>query len=202
VLLMGSGEAYGPADPGGPPFTEASPLRPASPFARTKAAADLLGAGLAERGLHAVRVRAFNHSGPGQSEAFVASSFAKQLVEIASGQRPGVLRVGNLDCVRDFLDVEDVVDAYLKLCDPHVPAGAYNVASGRGTRIGALLERLCELAAVSPRIEIDRARVRPTDAALGDATRLRDATGWAPRIPLDATLERLLRYWRGRISAS
>jgi len=202
VLLVGSGDAYGSAAPGAPPFTEASPLRPCSPYARTKAAADLLGMSYAERGLDVIRVRPFNHTGAGQSDVFVASSFARQLVEIERGTRPGVLQVGNLDSVRDFLDVDDVVEAYAMLCEPRVPAGAYNVASGHGTRAGTLLERLCALARLSPRLEVDAARLRPSDCSIGDASRLRAATGWAPRIPLDATLERLLAHWRAELSAA
>jgi nucleoside-diphosphate-sugar epimerase len=202
VLLVGSGESYGSAAPGAPPFDEASPLRPGSAYARTKAAADLLGAVFAEKGLCVLRLRPFNHTGAGQSETFVASSFARQLVEIERGRRAPVLRVGNLDSVRDFLDVSDVVDAYALLCEPRAPAGAYNVASGTGIRIADLLERLCKLAKLAPRIEVDPARVRPTDVSVGDASRLRAASGWAPRVPLDTTLEQLLAHWRSGLSAA
>ncbi len=202
ILLVGSGESYGSSPPGAPPFTEASPLRPSSPYARTKAAADLLGGCYAERGLDIVRVRPFNHTGAGQSDAFVASSFARQLVEIERGTRPGVLHVGNLDSVRDFLDVADVVAAYALLCDSRVPAGAYNVASGQGVRAGALLEALCQLAGLAPRIEIDAARLRPSDCSVGDAARLRAATGWAPSVPLATTLARVLAHWRAELSAA
>ena len=202
VLLVGSGDAYGSAAPGAPPFTEDSPLRPRSPYARTKAAADLLGMSYAERGLDVLRVRPFNHTGAGQSDVFVAASVARQLIEIERGTRPGVLQVGNLDSVRDFLDVADVVEAYALLCEPRAAAGAYNVASGHGTRTGALLERMCALARISPRIEIDATRLRPSDCSIGDASRLRVATGWAPQVPLDATLERLLAYWRAELSAA
>ena len=202
VLLVGSGECYGSAPPGAPPFTEASPLRPRSPYARTKAAADLLGLAWAERGLDVVRVRPFNHTGAGQSDVFVASSFARQLVEIERGQRPGVLHVGNLESVRDFLDVADVVDAYALLCDPRAPAGAYNVASGRGTSAGVLLEQLCAFAQLAPRVEVDPARLRPTDCSVGDASRLRAATGWAPKVPFATTLAGLLAHWRAELSAA
>ncbi len=202
VLLVGSGEAYGSAPPGAPPFSEASPLRPRSPYACTKAAADLLGMSYAERGFDVVRVRPFNHTGAGQSDAFVASSFARQLVEIERGLRPPVLAVGNLASVRDFLDVSDVVAAYASLCDPRVPASAYNVASGRGVSAGELLEQLCALAKVSPRIEVDPARLRPSDCSIGDASRLRAATGWAPRVAFAQTLGGLLAHWRTELSAA
>ena len=124
------------------------------------------------RGLDVVRVRAFNHAGPGQSDAFVLSSFARQIAEIESARRPPVLRVGNLDSVRDFLDVADVVDAYVRLLDPRVPAGAYNVASGCGRRIGDLLDALVARSGVELRIDVDPERLRPRDVAVGDASRL------------------------------
>jgi len=202
VLLVGSSDEYGSAEPDAPAFTEASPLRPESPYSRTKAAASLLGADFAERGLGVVRVRAFNHTGPGQSDVFVVSSFARQLAEIESGRREPLMRVGNLDSVRDFLDVRDVVEAYVRLLEPGVPPAVYNVASGRGLRIGAILERLCSFATRRPTIETDPARMRPTDRSVGDASRLRAATGWEPRVAFDDTLAELLQDWRRRISAA
>lgn len=202
VLLVGSGDVYGTAAPGAPAFAESAPLRPDSPYARAKACADLLGGHHARHGLDVVRVRSFSHSGPGQADAFVASSFARQLAEIAAGRREAALRVGNLESVRDFLDVDDVIDAYLRLLSPRVPAGVYNVASGRGWRIGDLLDRLIELAGVAPEVEVDASRVRPTDHSVGEATRLREATGWQPRIDFGDTLARLLDDWRARVSAS
>ena len=201
LLLVGSGEVYGPAERGALPFTEAAPMRPQSPYACTKAAADLLGHTYHERGLEVLRVRPFNHTGAGQSDAFVASSFARQLVEIERGDRASTLEVGNLDSIRDFLDVSDVVEAYALLCETDAPAMAYNVASSRGVSAGALLECLSALAGLAPHIRVDPARFRPTDQSVGDASRLRAATGWAPKVPLEATLERLLAHWRAELSA-
>lgn len=210
VLLVGSGAVYGSTAPGAPAFDEAAPLRPGSPYARAKACADLLGARYAATagpGLAVVRVRPFNHTGPGQADAFVASSFARQIAEIEAGRREPVLRVGNLESVRDFLPVEDVVDAYLRLLDPGVPPAVYNVASGRGLRIGDLLDRLRAHARQSrPRVEIrievevDPQRWREADVAVGSAERLRKATRWQPGPPraLDDSLARLLDFWRGR----
>ena len=202
LLLVGSGDAYGVAEPGHAPFRESDPLRPSSPYARTKAAADLLAARYAVAGLDVVRIRAFNHTGPGQDERFVLPSFARQAAEIAAGKRDPLLSVGNLESVRDFLDVEDVVAAYVALADPTVPAGVYNVASGHAVRVADALDRLLALLAVSPRIEIDPARHRPTDWATGDAGRLRRATGWRPRVPFETTLARLVEHWRERVGAS
>jgi GDP-4-dehydro-6-deoxy-D-mannose reductase len=201
VLLVGSADCYGPAEPGESPFSEARPLRPGSAYARTKAAADALGAAFAARGLSVVRARPFNHTGPGQGDGFVLSSFARQAVEIAAGRRPPVLWVGNLDSARDFLDVEDVVRAYLLLADPRLPPGAYNIASGRGVRIGDALAAILRHAGAAPEIRVEPGRFRPTDRAVGDAARLRAISGWEPRIPLDQTLARLVADWRARISA-
>lgn len=196
VLLVGSSDAYGNTGPGTNPIRESDPLAPESPYARSKAAAELLGSLAAERGLDVVCVRAFTHIGPGQTDRFVASSFARQVAEIAAGRREPRLAVGNLDSVRDFLDVRDVVDAYCRLLDGQVPCGVYNVASGRGVAIREILHTLTELAGIQPQIEVDPARFRPADRRIGDASRLRTATGWAPRIDLRDTLADTLAFWR------
>ena len=192
VLLVTSGAVYGNSAVGAAPLRESDPLSPASPYARSKACADLLGERYAEHGLDVVRVRPFNHTGPGQASGFVAPAFARQVAAIAAGRSAPRIVVGNLDSVRDFLDVDDVVDAYQRLLDRGVPADAYNVASGVGRRIGDLLDALIELAGTRCAIEVDPARVRPTDTAVGDASRLRAVTGWEPRIPWRETLSRLL----------
>ncbi len=201
VVLVGSGEVYGAATDDAP-FDERAPLVPGSPYARSKAAADLLGAAYSARGLDVIRARPFNHTGPGQSDAFVASSFARQLAEIEAGRRAPELRVGNLRSVRDFLDVADVVDAYEQLLDPAVPADVYNIASGTGVSIGALLEHLLACSTARPVVREDPERWRPTDAAVGDASRLRLVTGWNPSRPLADTLARLLQDWRERLRTS
>jgi len=200
VLFIGSGSVYGTAAPEAPPFTEASPLFAESPYARTKAAGDLLAREYGARGLSVVRARPFNHTGAGRPDAFVESSFARQVAQIESGARPPELEVGNLDSVRDFLHVDDVIDAYCRLIDPKVADGAYNVASGAGIRVGDLLDRLLEQAELKNqvRISVDPARFRPTDRAVGDSGKLRDATGWCPRVDLGATLAELLDDWRAR----
>ncbi len=201
VLLVSSGEIYGgAADPD--PIGEDAPLAPGSPYARAKAAADRLGAAFASDGLDVVRARPWNHTGPGQSDAYVASSFAHQLAEMALGRREPVLRVGNLEAVRDFLDVADVVDAYALLLDRSVPAAAYNVATGLPTKMARLLELLAAHAGLQPAIEVDPARVRADRPSVGDAAKLREATGWSPQIPLEDTLARLFDAWRDRLSAT
>lgn len=197
ILWVGSGEIYG----GEPPpagHDERCALRPRSPYAWTKAAADRLAAHYAERGLDVVRVRPFNHSGAGQSDRFVLASFARQAVEASLGRRH-CIEVGNLDCVRDFLAVEDVVEAYCRLVDDAAATGCYNVASGRGLRLGDALARLLGCAGARAELRIDPQRLRPTDRSLGDAGRLRAETGWSPRISLETLFERLIEDWRKRL---
>ncbi len=202
VILVSTADLYGSTEPGAPPFDESSELQPRSPYARCKAAADLLGGVYAERGLDVVRVRPFNHTGPGQTDTFVLPSFARQVASIEAGRSEPLMRVGNLDSVRDFLDIDDVTNAYVRLLDPMVASGTYNVASGAGVRVGDALRTLCSLAGVEPRIEVASEFFRPTDFAVGDAARLRAATGWQPSVPFDRTLERLLDHWRGRVTAA
>jgi len=195
VLLIGSADQYAATTPAAKPIDEATPLRPASPYARTKSAAELLGAAAALRGQDIVRVRAFNHTGAGQPDHFVVSSFARQVARIRLGHQESVMRVGNLESVRDFLHVDDVLAAYQALLDRKVPADTYNIASGRSTSIQEVLDRLIEIADIAPRIETDPDRWRETNWLVGDATRLRSATGWRPRIPLEAILQELYEDW-------
>jgi GDP-4-dehydro-6-deoxy-D-mannose reductase len=203
VLVVGTGNVYGVATPPARPFDERSPLRPGSPYAVAKAAADLLARSHAARGLDVVRVRPFNHTGRGRPESFVESSLARQIVEIALGRRAPRLAVGNLDAIRDFLDVEDVVTAYVRLLDRSVPAGLYNVASGVGRSVREILGLLLEIAGLAPskiEIAVEPARWRATDHAVGDASRLRAATGWVPRVELRDTLRALLEGWRAELT--
>jgi GDP-4-dehydro-6-deoxy-D-mannose reductase len=199
VLLIGSSEQYDLSQPGAPPSREQDPLKPRSPYARSKAAAEQLGSEAARNGLDVMRVRSFNHTGAGQTDTFAAPSFAKQITEIAAGRREPEMRVGNLDSVRDFLDVSDVIDAYIALLDSAVPPDIYNVASGHGISLRLLLDTLLEIAGVAPRIEPDPERMRPTDWVVGDSSRLRAATGWQPQVELRETLSELLGYWRDRL---
>lgn len=195
ILLVGSADQYAPTAPSAERLDESTPLQPRSPYARTKAAAELLGVAAIRRGQDVLCVRAFNHTAAGQPDSFVVSSFARQVARIRLGKQAPVMRVGNLESVRDFLHVEDVLAAYLALLDPEVPANTYNVASGRSTSIQEILDRLLQLAEVAPRLERDPERWRETDWLVGDSTRLRKATGWRPEISLDAILQELYEDW-------
>ena len=202
VLIVTTAAIYGSAAPGGSGFDESSGLRPATVYARSKAAADLLGAAYGERGLAVVRARPFNHTGAGRPEAFVESRLARDVVAIAAGRIPARLTLANATSQRDFLHVDDVVAAYLALLDESVPAGAYNIASGKAVTIAGLAERLCRLAGIAPEIVATRDPLRLPDATLGVATKLRAATAWRPQRDLDDALRELLADWRERTASA
>ncbi len=201
VLVVGSAEEYGMVEASDLPLREDAPLRPASPYAVSKVAQGLVALQYASpTGIRIVRTRTFHHTGPGRGEAFAESSFAKQIAEIEAGLRPPVLQVGNLDAVRDYTDVRDVVRAYWALVERGAPGEVYNVCSGRGLRIGELLQTLVGMSRSSVEVRVDAERLRPADVAalVGDPRRLREATGWQARIPLADSLRDLLEDWRQR----
>jgi GDP-4-dehydro-6-deoxy-D-mannose reductase len=199
-LAVGSGLIYGEAGDGRPQ-DERCELRLASPYAASKAAADLLGWQVTVRpGLEVVRARPFNHIGPRQSPQFAAPHFAQQVAEAERGARPPVLETGNLSPRRDLTDVRDVVAAYLLLMERGRPGEAYNVGSGEATAMQEVVDRLLALAAVKVEVRRRAELVRPTDQAVvrADASKLRRETGWAPRFTLEQTLADTLEYWRRR----
>ncbi|HSD66531.1 MAG TPA: GDP-mannose 4,6-dehydratase [Vicinamibacteria bacterium] len=201
VLVVGSAEEYGPVAPEEMPIREDAPLRPASPYAVSKVAQGALALLYGPAGgLRVVLTRTFHHTGPGRGEAFAESSFARQIAEIEAGRRPPVLKVGNLDAVRDFADVRDVVRAYWMLLEKGEGGVVYNVCTGRGRRIRELLDVLLAASGARVEVSVDPERLRPSDvpAQVGDPARLRAATGWEPRIPLERTLRDLLDDWRAR----
>lgn len=147
--------------------------------------------------------RSFNHAGPRQSDAYVTSSFARQIAEIEAGVRPPVLRVGNLESRRDITDVRDTVRAYRSIVERGRPRTPYNVCSGVAYRMADLLQMLVSRARVSVRVETDPSRLRPSDTpvVLGSFERLHADTGWRPLIPIEQTLSDLLDYWRTTTAA-
>jgi GDP-4-dehydro-6-deoxy-D-mannose reductase len=209
LLVVGSAEEYGPAEAKDLPLREDSPLLPASPYAASKTAQSLLAAEYA-RGLSwpVVRTRTFHHTGPGRGEAFAESSFARQIAEIEAGLREKVLLVGNLEAVRDYSDVRDVVRAYWGLLDKAEEAqragGVFNVCSGQGRKIRDLLEALLRHARVEVEIRVDKERLRPSDvpAQVGDPSRLRALLDFEPKVPLEQSLFDLLEDWRQRVRAA
>jgi GDP-4-dehydro-6-deoxy-D-mannose reductase len=200
LLFISSAEVYGRSAKPGVTLTEDTLLRPANPYASAKAAADLFVQEAALAGLRANVVRPFNHIGPGQSLAFAIPSFCSQIVASERGESP-VIRVGSLEDVRDFLHVEDVVDAYVEVIKARgkLDAGAFfNVASGQGVRMRDVLNLLTSLSSVEVHVELDpsRLRQRPPTSVVGDAGLLRERTGWGPRHSLRDTLLETLDYWR------
>jgi GDP-4-dehydro-6-deoxy-D-mannose reductase len=204
ILVIGSAEEYGQIDPQTIPIREEAPLRPASPYAVSKVAQSFLALQYAlSHRMEIVRTRTFSHTGPGRGEAFAESSFARQIAEVLAGHRPPVIDVGNLDPVRDFSDVRDVVRAYWDLLEHGRPGEVYNVCSGAGIRIGEILETLVDLAQIDAEIRLDAERARPSDNPLlvGDPTKLRAAIGWAPQLDLRRTLRDLLDDWVRRVGS-
>jgi GDP-4-dehydro-6-deoxy-D-mannose reductase len=204
VLLACSGEEYGSPDE--LPVTEESPLRPRNPYAVSKAAADLLGAMYGDaHGVDVVRTRAFNHAGPGQSDAYVVSTFARQ-VAAAEATRPAgdriEIEVGNLEAKRDFTDVRDVVRAY-RLALEKAPPAVYNVCRGKATSIADILAGVAARSQlrIEPRIDEERLRANEVMEIRGSHDKLSSATGWRPEIPLERTLADTLEWWRKKLGA-
>jgi GDP-4-dehydro-6-deoxy-D-mannose reductase len=202
ILVAGSSEEYGLVLQDELPIRETNPLRPLSPYAVSKVSQDLLGFQYFKSyGLKVVRTRAFNHTGPRRGEMFVTSNFSKQIAEIEAGLQPPSIRVGNLEAVRDFTDVRDIVQAYWLALERGQPGEAYNLCSGEGYSIHEVLKILKRHSASRIATIEDPARLRPSDVPvlLGDNTKFRRATGWEPQIPLEDTLAELLDYWRARV---
>jgi GDP-4-dehydro-6-deoxy-D-mannose reductase len=200
----GTGLVYGDSFGEGQALDESAALRPRDEYAASKAAGDLALGVLARKGLRCVIMRPFNQIGPGQSEDFVVPAFAAQVARIEAGRAEPVIRVGNLDAERDFVDVRDVAKAYVAALrrSGDIPSGTvFNLASGTPRRIGAVLAALLALTPAPIRVEPDPARFRASDLprALGNARRAGDQLGWAPGIPFDETLQAVLDEQRRRV---
>jgi GDP-4-dehydro-6-deoxy-D-mannose reductase len=204
LLVIGSNEEYGAPKPEELPQTEESPLRPNNPYAVSKVAQDFLGLQYyLAYGLPVVRVRPFNHTGPGQAPRFVVPAFASQIARIEAGLQAPVMQVGNLEAARDFTDVRDIVRAYHLAVSQGEPGEVYNLASGRPQSVRGLLEMLLSHSHVEIRVERDPRRYRPVDVpvAYGSAAKFRQRTGWEPQIPFEQTLRDTLAYWREQTGA-
>jgi GDP-4-dehydro-6-deoxy-D-mannose reductase len=204
VLAVSSADVYGRVQPDELPITEDAPFRPVTPYAASKIAADQLGLqAWLGYGLEVLRVRAFNHLGPGQATAFVAPALA-QRIALNECDGSDVVPVGNLTPRRDITDVRDVVQAYRLLMTHGEPGEAYNVCTGHDLSIGELAERLVGLATHPMRLEPDPALQRRVETPVlrGDNTKLRRATGWQPQIPLDQTLADVLAEHRALVGTT
>jgi GDP-4-dehydro-6-deoxy-D-mannose reductase len=206
IVFASSADVYGRRKPEEFPLREELAPRPNNPYGASKAAAEAILVGEARSfDLDVVIARAFNHIGPGQSERFAVASFAAQLAKIAEGGSR-VMLVGNLDAKRDFLDVRDVVAAYVALAQNGVAGETYNVCSGAPTALKDVLGELIAVARVAVEVREDPARMRPSDTPTyyGSNEKLRAATGWMPRIALTRSLRDIYEdaRARGRITAS
>jgi GDP-4-dehydro-6-deoxy-D-mannose reductase len=207
LLHVGSALVYGESAKSGLALDEETLLAPMDEYAASKAAADLALGALAHRGLKSVRFRPFNHAGPGQSEGFVIPDLAMQIAKIEAGLAPPMMRVGNLDLERDFLDVRDVARAYALAAQraASLTCGTvFNIASGIPRRIGDMLERLLAESQVKISIEQDPSRLRPTDLrqVIGSADRARNVLAWSTEHRFEDTIADVLNDWRARLRRS
>ena len=201
VQLACSSEEYGMVLPAEAPIKETNPLRPLSPYAVSKVAQDLMGYQYHQSyGMHIIRTRGFNHTGPRRGDVFVTSNFAKQIVDIERGRQAPVIHVGNLNAVRDFTDVRDTVVGYFLALERGKPGDVYNVATGKGYKISEMLDILLSFSTVKIETRPDPKRMRSSDVELliGDATKLRTETGWEPKYRFEQTMKDLLDFWRSR----
>ena len=203
VVIVGSGEEYGHIKPGSTPIKEDTLLDPGNIYAATKAAQNMLGRIYADAyDLELIMVRAFNHIGPGQLPIFVVSDFCKQVVDIELGKKEPVMYVGNLSAKRDFTDVRDVVRAYAALAEKGIKGETYNVGSGHAHEIREILDLIISRSNADIRVETDPAKIRPVDVPIieADISKIREATGWEPQIPLEQTIDETLADWRRKES--
>jgi len=204
ILIAGSSEEYGHQETGQTGLDEEYPLLPLSPYGVSKVAQDLLGFQYFKSyGMHIIRSRAFNHTGPRRGEVFVCSTFAKQIVEIEKDSKKlPIIKVGNLDAERDFTDVRDMVKGYWLALEKGEPGEVYNICSGVSIPIKNILRKLISMSKRPIEIKLDKERMRPSDlkVLLGNNKKFCDKTGWKPQIQIDKTLEDLLNYWRNKLN--
>lgn len=197
-LYVSSSEVYGNPRPGSLPITELTELRPTSTYGVSKAAADLAVFSYVQRtGIDAIRVRPFPHFGPGQSDRFAISSFSKQIAQIKLGKAKPVLKVGNLEVKRDYLDVSDIVRGYREAVLNGKTGEVYNLSSGESVPLSDLVNILIKKSGMEIAIEVDPSRVREVDAPdiYGSYQRAKKDFGWSPRVDREAALDTMLAYW-------
>jgi len=199
IQIAGSSEEYGHAKE--MPIKEDTELLPLSPYGVSKVAQDLLAFQYFKSyGMHIVRTRGFNHTGPRRGEVFVCSTFAKQIADIEKDRKSLIIKVGNLDAERDFTDVRDMVKGYWLALEKGEPGEVYNICSSKAYPIKNILKKLLSYSKINIQLIKDPSRLRPSDlpVLLGDNTKFYEKTGWKPQIPIEQTLLDLLNYWRNK----
>ncbi len=200
IQIASSSECYGQVKEDEVPIKESNPFRPASPYAVSKVAEDMLAFQYwLSWEIKTIRTRMFTHTGPRRGEVFVESNFAKQIAAIEAGLQEPVVKVGNLDSIRTFLDIKDAIRAYWLLVNKCSPGEVYNVGGVETMTVGEMLNRLLKLSTVKNiKVEVDPARLRPSDVTLQIPCidKFVKTTGWKPEIKFEKTLEDLLNYWR------
>jgi len=203
VLSIGSSDEYGIKEKELMPLKEDTPLDPSSPYAISKVAQEMLAKHYCQSyQMDIISTRSFNHTGPMQRESFVLPSFAKQCAMIRAGRAEPVIRVGNIDVVRDFTDVRDTVKAYRLLLQKGRAGDVVNVCSGSGFKIADALNRLIELAGIDVKVVRDESLFRPVDipVLIGDNDRLCGVAGWKRDYSMDDTLSDLLEFWTRKVA--
>ncbi len=202
IHICSSSEVYGQVREDETPIKEGNPLRPSSPYAVSKVAMDLLAYQyFVSYGIKTIRSRAFTHTGPRRGSVFVVSAFAKQIAEFEKGLKEPVLYVGNLESVRTFLDVRDIVDAYWLLTEKCIPGEVYNIGGNITMTIRQMLHKLLDMTDAKVEVTVDPKLLRPSDVTLQipSIDKFVKQTGWAPKIPIEQTLRDTLDYWRQRV---
>lgn len=205
IHVCSSSEVYGQVEEKDIPIKEDCPFRPASPYAVSKVAEDMLAYQYwLSHKMRTIRTRMFTHTGPRRGDVFAMSFFAKQLAAVELGLTEPVIRVGNLKSVRTFCDVRDAVRAYWVLVNKCKPGEVYNIGGNRTMTVGEALDILLSFSKAKVSIKVDQALLRPSDVTLQIPCidKFRNETGWEPQIPLEQTLEDMLSYWRDELSRS
>lgn len=204
IHICSSSEVYGQVKKNEIPIKETNPFRPASPYAVSKVGEDMIAYQYhLSYGIKTIRTRMFTHTGPRRGEVFVVSAFAKQVAMIEKGLKPPVLKVGNLESVRTFMDVRDAVRAYWLLTKHCPPGEVYNIGGSITMKIGEMLEMLLKLSPMKDKIKVkvEKSLLRPSDVTLQipSTEKFRKVTGWKPEIPFEKTLKDTLDYWREKV---
>jgi GDP-4-dehydro-6-deoxy-D-mannose reductase len=203
ILIAGSSEEYGHVLPEEIPVAETQPLRPLSPYAVSKVTQDMMAYQYHKSyGLHIIRTRSFNHSGPRRPDFYVDSNFAKQIVEIKLGTKKNLLKHGNLNAIRDFTHVKDIVKGYWMAINNCAAGDVYNICSGKGQKIEKILNNLIKISEFDIKTCTDSERMRPSDVPVlvGDCTKFKTLTNWEPEFTINDILEDTYNYWTDKLS--